>query len=355
MGNLTDFSKIFSDPNHTFVIAEAGSNWKVGTYEDDLQMAKKLIDITSKTGADAVKFQTYKPQTVYVENAGQVNYLKNSSREDINEIFSKLSMPYKMLPELNDYCQKNNVIFMSTPFSVEDAMQVDKFVNIHKIASYEINHIRLLEFLSKTGKPVLISTGASTYEEIDFAVDFMKKYEVKIGLFQCTSKYPASLDILNLGVIPQMKSRYNVPIGLSDHSMDPIIGPLVAIGMGATFIEKHFTLDRNLPGPDHAFALLPNELEEMISAIRKADTSKGKGEKVILSEEEELHKFATRSIQAIKNISKGDILQEGVNIAILRPGNQKRGLAARFLFDVLGKKASKNIAAGEGITKNDFE
>lgn len=355
MRKLRDLSEIFSNPNHTFVIAEAGSNWKVGSYEDDLKMAKKLIDVAVKAGVDAVKFQTYRSKTVYVENAGQIDYIHNSSGTNINEIFSKLSMPYEMLPELRDYCLKNNVIFMSTPFSVEDAIQVDKLVDVHKVASYEINHVRLLEFLSKTGKPVLISTGASTYNEIDFAVKLMKKNHVKIGLFQCTAKYPATLDILNLAVIPQMKLRYNVPVGLSDHSIEPLIGPLVAIGMGATFVEKHFTLDRNLPGPDHAFALIPNELEDMVNAIRKADTTKGNGEKTVLSEEQELYKFATRSIQAIKNISKGEIFQEGVNIDILRPGNQKRGLAARFLFDVLGKKSSKDIGSGEGITKNDFE
>ena len=355
MRELRDLSEIFSDPSHTFVIAEAGSNWKVGSYEDDLMMAKKLIDVASKAGADAVKFQTYRSQTVYVENAGQIDYLHNSSGPNINEVFSRLSMPYEMLPELRDYCQKNDVIFMSTPFSVKDAIQVDKLVDIHKIASYEINHVRLLEFLSKTGKPVLISTGASTYNEIDFAVECMKKNHARIGLFQCTSKYPASLDILNLAAIPQMKLRYNVPVGLSDHSIEPLIGPLVAIGMGATFIEKHFTLDRNLPGPDHAFALIPNELEEMVKVIRKADTTKGNGEKTILTQEQELHKFATRSIQAIANISKGEIFQEGINIEVLRPGNQKRGLSARFLFDVLGKKASKNIDSGTGITKNDYE
>ena len=355
MENLSNLSYIFSDPNHTFVIAEVGSNWKVGSKENDLKMAKKLIEIASKAGVDAVKFQTYKPQTVYVENAGQINYLNKSSTKNINEVFSDLSMPYEMLPELRDCCQKNDVIFMSTPFSVEDAVHVDKFVDIHKIASYEINHIRLLEFVSKTGKPVLISTGASTYKEIDFAVELMKKNTTKIGLFQCTSKYPTPLDSLNLAVIPHMKIKYNVPIGLSDHSTEPIIGPLVAIGMGATFIEKHFTLDRNLPGPDHAFALTPNELKEMTNAIRKADVAKGNGEKTILPEEEELYKFATRSIQAIKNISKGEILQEGINIDVLRPGKQKRGLDARYLFNVLNKKAKKTIESGQGITYDDYE
>ena len=255
-----------------------------------------------------------------------------------------------MIPELSDFCKKENIMFMSTPFSINDAKQVDPYVEIHKIASFEINHVRLLEFLAKIKKPILISTGASTYDEIDFAVNLIKQNgNNMIGLFQCTSKYPAPIEELNLNVIPKMKSRYNLPIGLSDHSMDPLIGPITAIGLGATFIEKHFTLDRNLPGPDHPFALVPSELELMIKSIRKADKAKGTGEKQILEIENELRNAGTRAIQAIKNIKKGEILQEGVNFEILRPGNRTRGLEPRFLNEMNGKKATKDISLGEGI------
>jgi len=241
---------------------------------------------------------------------------------------------------------------MSTPFSITDAKEVDPYVEIHKIASFEINHVRLLEYLAKCGKPILVSTGASTYEEIDFAVNLLKKNSnTQIGLFQCTSKYPAPIESLNLSVIPQMKSRYNLPIGLSDHSMEPVIAPLCAIGLGATFIEKHFTLDRNLPGPDHPFALIPDELKLMINAIRQADKTKGKGEKIILDEEKELYKVGKRAIQAIKEIKKGDILSEGVNFDILRPGKRTRGLDPKFLFEVEGKKAKRDFVLGDGITE----
>ena len=256
-----------------------------------------------------------------------------------------------MIPELAEICKQENIIFMSTPFSIQDAKEVDPYVPIHKVSSFEINHIRLLEFLAKTGKPILISTGASTYAEIDFAVTLVKKYNSKVGLMQCTSKYPSPLKALNLGVIPHMISRYNIPIGLSDHSIEPIIGPTVAVGIGATIIEKHFTLDRNLPGPDHPFALIPNELESMIQSIRNAEKAKGDGQKKILLEERELHQFATRALQAIKDISKGEILQEGVNFEVLRPGSRIRGLDARFLETVNGKKSVKEIKTGDGIIK----
>lgn len=345
----------FNDPYHTFVIAEAGSNWKAGSYEEDLQRATKLIEIASKAGADAVKFQTYRPETVYVPNAGQVKYLHDShNNNSINEIFDEHSMPYEMLPELAKYCETLNIMFMSTPFSVSDAVQVDPHVRIHKVASYEINHIRLLEFLACTKKPVLISTGASTFDEIDFAVNLMKRNNSgPIGLLQCTSKYPSPVNALNISVIPKIKQRYNVSVGLSDHSFDPLIGPLLAVGMGATIIEKHFTIDRNFAGPDHAFALIPEELIKMVYAIRQADQAKGTGNKEILQEEQELRLFATRSIQAIRDISKDEVLRDGVNIDILRPGNQKRGAEPRFLSQIVGKKASRTIRLGEGVSQND--
>lgn len=347
--NYDDLSR----SDHTFVIAEAGSNWKCGSFEEDLKQAKDLIKIAAKAGADVVKFQTYRADTLYAVDAGKSNYLiKQGMDENINNIFEYLSMPYEMIPELANYCKHENILFMSTPFSVRDAKEVDQYVELHKVASYEINHVRLLEFLAATKKPVLISTGASTYTEIDFAVNLMKKNKTdKIGLLQCTSKYPAPIESLNLSVIPKMKSRYNLPIGLSDHSIDPIIGPLIAVGFGATVIEKHFTIDKNLPGPDHKFALTPNELEMMIQSIRRADRAKGTGDKQILEEEIELRRFATRSIQAIKNITKGEILREGFNFEILRPGNRSRGMEPRFLDEINGKKATKNIEIGEGITE----
>jgi N,N'-diacetyllegionaminate synthase len=351
------FDLKFDDPSHIFIIAEAGSNWKCGSYDEDLKRAKELIKTAVKAGADVVKFQTYRPQTTYVSNAGKSKYLLDDGiNKNINDVFEYLSMPYEMIPELSQFCDQQNIMFMSTPFSVQDAKEVDPYVEIHKIASYEINHVRLLEFLAETKKPILISTGASTYDEIDFAVNLLnKKGNNMIGLMQCTSKYPAPIETLNLGVIPQMRSRYNLPIGLSDHSMNPIIGPLVAVGLGATIIEKHFTLDRNLPGPDHSFALIPSELELMIKSIRQAELAKGSGKKEILKDELELRRYATRSIQAIKNIEKGEVFREGVNFEILRPGNQRRGAEARFLKKIDGKKSLRNIETGEGIMLEDCQ
>lgn len=341
--------------NHVFVIAEAGSNWKCGTYEEDLERGKQLIRVAAKAGADAVKFQTYKPETIYVPDAGQSEYLSEYGvKKNINKIFEDLSMPYEMIPQLAKFCKQEKIMFMSTPFSIQDAKAVDPYVEIHKVASFEINHLRLLEFLADTQKPILISTGASTYDEVDFVVDRIRKRgNDKIVLLQCTSKYPCPLDALNLSVIPNMRERYKIPIGFSDHSIEPVIAPVLAVGLEACVIEKHFTLDRNLSGPDHPFALIPSELDLMIRSIRHAESSLGSDKKKILKEELELRQFATRAIQAIRNISKGETLQEGVNFDILRPGNRIRGIEPRFLETVEGKKATSDIKIGDGIT--DYE
>lgn len=346
---MTVFDNL-NNPNRTFIIAECGSNWKCGTYEDDLVRAKELIKIAARCGADAIKFQTYRPETTYVPNAGNSDYLSvYGIDENINKIFENLAMPYEMIPILAEYSNEQKIIFMSTPFSVKDAQEIDPYVPIHKVASYEINHVRLLEFLAKTKKPILISTGASTYDEIDFAVNLVKEIHNEIILLQCTAKYPTPIEALNLSVIPHMKSKYNLPIGFSDHSMNPMIGPILAVGLGATIIEKHFTIDRNLPGPDHKFALIPSELDLMVHSIREADMAKGSGNKEILKEETELQKFAKRSIQAIRKITKGEILIEGYNFDVLRPGNMSRGLEPKFLTQINGKKAVKDIQIGEGI------
>jgi len=348
-----DTYSLLNDPKHIFVIAEAGSNWKSGSYSDDLNQAKRLIDVAKSSGADAVKFQTYKPETVYVPNAGTSNYLQDSGISDqITEIFKHHAMPYKMIPELSNYCKNQNIHFMSSPFSVQDAKEIDPFVEFHKVASFEINHVRLLEYLSQTKKPIIISTGASTLDEIDFAVDYLKNHgNTKIALLQCTSKYPSPLNSLNLGTIPKLKERYKVPVGFSDHSVEPTIAPVVSVVLGSTIIEKHITLNKNLPGPDHSFALEPSELNLMVKSIRDAETSIGNGIKDILPVEKELRNFATRSLQATQNIKKGDLLIEGQNFDVLRPGNQPRGLGAKFLEQVNGKKALRDYKVGEGINK----
>lgn len=340
----------------TFIIAEAGSNWRMGTSARDYAMGKALIDVAVEAGADAVKFQTYRPETVYVANAGESDYLAEAGiKQNIREIFADLAMPYELVDSLAAYCQQQGILFMSSPFSVQDFQAVDPHVLIHKIASYEISHIRLLESAAKSGKPLVLSTGASNQGDIRFAVDYF--YEMggkELILMQCTSKYPAPLDTIALKVIPTLKATYNVPVGLSDHSQDPVIAPVGAVALGASVIEKHYTLDKRLPGPDHAFALNPDELKRLVRAVRDMEQALGTAEKFVQHAEEELYSFARRVVQATQPIQQGDILREGVNIDILRPGKQNPGLHPRFILEIEGKKATRDIPLGDGIRQGDY-
>lgn len=339
-----------------FIIAEAGSNWRMGTPESDWLMAKALIHAAVDAGVDAVKFQTYRPDTIYVKNAGSSDYLSEAGiKKDIHSIFSDLAMPYDMIPKLSELCHQQGVQFMSTAFSPADFAAVDPYVTTHKIASYEIGHIRLIELAARSGKPLILSTGASLEGEIAWAVEtFRANGGTHLTLLQCTAKYPADIDSMNLKALDWMRYRFQTPTGLSDHSRHPLYAPIAATTLGASVIEKHFTLDNNLPGPDHAFALTPNELKEMVKAIRSIEAMLGTGYKKVLESEQELRSFAKRGLQAIQDIAVGDILQEGVNIDILRPGKQTIGVHPGFLKEIEGKPAKRAIPYGTGVRPGDW-
>ncbi len=338
-----------------FIIAEAGSNWRMGERQRDIKMAKALIDHAADAKADAIKFQSFSAKSVYVQDAGLPGYMAKSDKS-INDIFEDISLPADVIPLLADHSKKSGIKFLSSVFSIEDAKTVDPYVSMHKIASYEITHSRLIEFVAGSGKPLILSTGAATYEEIEWALDHFHKHGGKqVTLMQTTAKYPAQLSTLNLKAIPILARRFGVPVGLSDHSRAPIIGPVAAVALGAVAIEKHFTLHNSLPGPDHAFALTPRELKEMVDAMRDAEQALGTGEKSVLPGEIELRDYAQRGIQATRAIKKGDALKEGVNIDILRPGKQKKGLHPKFLPKIEGRRAKRNIPAGDGIASIDYE
>jgi N-acetylneuraminate synthase len=171
---------------------------------------------------------------------------------------------------------------------------------------------------------------------------------------QCTAKYPAPLEALNLATIPELQRMFGVPVGLSDHSRDPVIAPLAATALGARAIEKHFTLDNRLPGPDHAFAVTAEELGRLVAAVRDATAARGSGVKAVHAAEQELATFAQRGVQAIKPIAVGDTLIEDDNIAILRPGKQRKGVHPRHLQEMVGCKATRPLAAGEGVRLGDW-
>lgn len=352
---IAELSPVFWRSRPVYVIAEAGSNWRVGTPKRDRAMACALIDVAAQAGADAVKFQVYRPETVYVENAGRSDYLSNAGiKQDIRTIFADLAMPYEMIADLAGYCRDMRIDFLSTGFSPEDFAAIDPFVSVHKIASYEISHPHLLTLAARTGKPLILSTGASDEEDIAWAVEaFQEAGGRDLCLMQCTADYPAPISGLNLRAIPWLRRRFGVAAGLSDHSREPALGPIVAVALGARVIEKHFTLDNRLPGPDHAFALLPQELKEMVRQVRLAEASLGDGIKRILPEEQELSTFARRGLQATREILPGEILREGVNYAILRPGKQTLGVHPRFRGRLEGRPSARRIPLGDGLRLDD--
>lgn len=330
-----------------FVIAEAGSN-----HNGKLEQAKKLIDEAARAGADAVKFQLFKAEKLYVKTAGSADYLKDG--KSIFQIIKDMELPEEWLGTLASYCDKRGVIFLSSVFDEESADLLDKYVPAHKIASYECNHVPLIRHVARKGKPVIISTGASTMEEIKDAVDAVRSEGGKLALLQCTAKYPAPLTAVNVRVVQTLKEKFNVPTGFSDHSREPFIAPLAAVALGASIIEKHFTLDNSLPGPDHKFALEPHELKLFVEYIRGTEKALGTSEKFVIPEEKELYEFAKRSIHAIKDIRKGEKFTDE-NIAALRPGKAGRGLPPKYLEQIIGKKAKRDISVWKGIVAGDFE
>lgn len=342
--------------SHTFVIAEAGSNWRMGTPARDLEAAYTLIDVAAEAGCDAVKFQVYRPETVYVPNAGTSDYLAESGIcEPITEILRDLAMPHEMIPKLAARCRERGAAFMASAFSVADARVVDPYTAVHKIASYEISHVRLLSFVASTGKPLVLSTGASDPDDIETALAWFRDGGGRgVCLLQCTARYPAEVDSLNLLAMRTLAERFGVPVGLSDHSRDPILAPVMAVALGARVIEKHYTLSRKLPGPDHAFALEPEELHAMVRAVRDAERARGTGVKQVLEAEQELRRYARRGLQATSVIKPGTVLQEGVNFDILRPGKLSPGLHPHRITEVEGRKATRRIGLGEGIREGDY-
>ncbi len=333
-----------------FVIAEVGTNWCLGDRNED-RHALALIDQAAEAGCDAVKFQTYAPERVYVATAGQSSYLAEAGLDrPIGEIIAERVMPPAMVPRLAGYAQSRGLVFMSSCFSEQDLALVDPLTPIHKLASYEISHLRLIDALAATGKPLILSTGASEEEDIAWAVQrFRSASAAPLALMQCTASYPAPDKAMNLRAIPWLARRFDAVSGLSDHSSHPLRAPLAAVALGAGIVEKHVTLDRSLEGPDHFNSIEADELAEMVAGIRAVEAMLGDGKKNVGGAEQELYEFARRGLQVTRDVAVGEVLREGDNLAILRPGHRRRGAHPRWLGNIDGHRARVAIASGDGI------
>lgn len=327
----------------TLIIAEVGVN-----HNGDIEVAKKMVVEAKKCGADIVKFQTGKVELLLSKNAEKANYQKltTDNNETQYDMIKKLLLSFEEFKELNSYCKQNNIVFLSTPFdldSIDFLEQLD--MPFWKIPSGEITNLPYLIKIAKTHKPIVMSTGMCTMKDIEDAMKVLKDNKCgEITLLHCTTEYPAPYEDVNLKAMDELKKRFNVSVGYSDHTKGIEI-PIAAVAMGATVIEKHFTLDRNMEGPDHKASLEPDELKAMISAIRNIELAIGTGEKKPAESEVKNIIIARKSIIAKTVIKKGDIFTEE-NITVKRPGN---GISPMMWFDILGQKAKRDFEEDELI------
>jgi len=331
--------KIVGHDEPCFIIAEAGSN-----HNGSLEQAKKLVDVAAEAKADAVKFQIFKAESLYSKYTPEFSYLKG---QNTYELIKSIETPREWIKELAEYCKSKNIIFFASPFDFEAIDILDKYVPAFKIASFEITDLELLKYAAEKGKPMIISTGMANLGEIEDAITAIRSVgNENIILLHCNSLYPTPVGIANLRAIETMRTAFKVPVGFSDHTLGIHI-PIAAVAMGACMIEKHFTLDRTLPGPDHSFAIEPDELKEMVRCIREVEKAKGSGikEKSDL-ESEEMYVKARRSIHAKVDIPKGTKITRDMLI-IKRPGY---GIKPKFIDMVVGREAKKDIREDEWVT-----
>lgn len=348
MQKLIKVNNFFIGEGHPcFIIAEAGSN-----HNGDYKQALQLIDVAVEAKADAVKFQTFKASKLYSSKAGKSGYLK--SEKSIYDIIKEMEMPTEWISKLAEYCKQKGIIFLSSPFDEESVDLLDPYIPLYKIASYELTHFPLLEYAAQKGKPIILSTGTANMEEVEQAVHVIKKAgNNQLILMQCTASYPTSLSAINAKSILALKNKFKIPVGLSDHSRECDVAPMTAVALGADCIEKHFTLDNSLTGPDHKFSIEPEELKIMVQKIRQVEQSLGREEKVLLEEEKELYQFARRSIFAVQNINEGDILTKE-NTAVLRNGVLQPGITPDKYDFIVGKSVRKKIEEGQPIQQEDI-
>lgn len=341
--------KVIGPGQPVFVIAEAGVN-----HNGDLKLARALIDVAVEAGADAVKFQTFRADRLATPNAPKAEYQLQTTgdAESQFEMLRRLELSADAHRELRAYSHERGIIFLSTPFDEEAVDLLDELgVPAFKISSGDLTNSPLLEHVAGKGKPVILSTGMSELSELIEAVSVLNTAGCENPvLLHCVSNYPADAVEINLRAMQTMRSAFDVPVGFSDHT-EGIDVALAAVALGACVIEKHFTLDRTLPGPDHRASLEPAELRELVRSIRRVETALGNGRKVPTASELETAKVARRSLVAACDIPAGATLEREM-VVMRRPGT---GLSPSTLSAVLGRRAMRDIAAGTLLDAEMFD
>ena len=322
--------------NKVFIIAEAGVN-----HNGDISLAKQLVDVAVSAGADAVKFQTFKAEKLVCKNAEKAAYQKETTNqaESQLEMLKKLELSEEMHDQLIDYCKKKGILFLSTPFDVDSVdYLIELGIEIIKIPSGEITNYPYLRKIAQTGKKVILSTGMSSLKEVRVAVEVLKEYGNKdIAVLHCNTEYPTPFTDVNLKAMLTMRDELGVKVGYSDHTMGIEI-PIAAVAMGAQIIEKHFTLDKTMDGPDHKASLEPHELKAMINAIRNVENALGTGVKEPSESEQRNIGIVRKSIVAKYAIKKGEVFSEE-NLVTKRPGT---GVSPMKWNEIIGTVAGRD-------------
>lgn len=323
-----------------FIIAEAGVN-----HNGSVETAKKLIDTAIDANVDAVKFQTFKSENVISKCAQKASYQKQAtgSNESQLEMVKNLELSFDDFIELQDYCKAKGILFLSTPFDIESADFLNSIeMPIFKIPSGEITNLPLLRKINSFKKEIILSTGMSTLAEIEKALKVLK--DCNVSLLHCTTEYPCPYEDVNLKAMQTLKAKFNLNVGYSDHTQGIEI-PIAAVAMGAKIIEKHFTLDKTMEGPDHKASLEPMELKEMVRTIRNIEKSIGTGGKKPCASEIKNIEIARKSIVAKKDIQKGDIFSVD-NLTTKRPAT---GISPMKWDEIIGSPAQKDYCEDEVI------
>ena len=343
--NIRIHNKIISQSSATFVIAEAGVN-----HGGDMSIAKKLIDSAILAKADAVKFQTFKADHLILKNIPKAPYQKKTtdSSETQYEMLKRLEVTKDQNIELYEYCLKNGIIFLTTPFDEESLSDLD-YIDLpaYKIASTDITNIPFLIKIARKGKPIILSSGMSYLHEVKIALDAIYKYNKDVILLQCTANYPIKNSEANLAVLDTYKSNFDILLGYSDHSVGTGAAPF-AIPMGAKVLEKHFTLDKSLEGPDHKASLSPEELVDFLKIVRKVDEYMGSSIKEPTASELGTRKSLQKCLVAKLEIKKGDSFTKK-NLVAKRTGGI--GISPIDIDKILYKSAKKNYKQNQIIEK----
>ncbi|MFA5336863.1 MAG: pseudaminic acid synthase [Candidatus Omnitrophota bacterium] len=337
--NLNDFNKKVIQGYNVFIAAEISAN-----HGQNFKRALALIKKAKECGADAVKFQCYTPDTLTIDCNNKYFRIKHPKwgGQTLYQLYKKAYTPWKWFKKLKQACDDLGVMFFATSFDKTSVDFLEELgVSVHKIASFELIDLPLIEYIAKTKKPLILSTGMATFSEIKEAIGTAKKAGAKdIVLLKCVSSYPAKPEEMNLRTIPDMAKKFVLPIGLSDHTLG-IASSVAAVCLGARMVEKHFTVSRKIKTPDSFFSLEPQELKSLVDNIRITEKALGKIS-YGLTEKEKTSKIFRRSLFVVKDIKKGDLFTEE-NIRSIRPS---AGILPKYIDIILGKKAKSAIKKG---------